>query len=103
MKVSKVIQWFEWSNRYNDLNEATKLSVWKQYNNKIDIKGFLLVAGGNSDSASMEHKSHDADWDRRTGQDETALQVLCSVCSHSHAIRISCINSSVDFSLGTCS
>ena len=38
-----------------------------------------------------------------TGQDKTALQVLCSVCSHSHTLRVSCINSSADFSLGTCS
>ena len=41
--------------------------------------------------------------DQHTGWNETALQVLYSVCSYSHAVRISCINSSVDFTLGTCS
>ena len=64
-----------------------KQQKYRYDNNKTDIKGFLLVAGGNSDSASMEHKSRDADCDRRTGRDETALQVLCSVCSHSHALE----------------
>ena len=57
-------------------NEPTKLLVWKRHNNKIRYKRFLLVAGGIGDSASMDRKSRDADWDRRTSRDESSSSLV---------------------------